>query len=59
MFDLSLMCPGPACCKNATCIPNLEQTKCYMVYTSDVDPHRSNADPDPQNLINADPDPGQ
>ena len=26
---------------------------------SDVDPHLSYADPDPQNLINADPDPGQ
>ena len=25
--------------------------------TSDVDPHRLHADPDPQNLMNADPDP--
>ena len=27
--------------------------------TSDVDPHWSKADPDPQNLVNADPDSGQ
>ena len=27
--------------------------------SSDVDPHWLYADPDPQNLMNADPDPGQ
>ena len=26
---------------------------------SDVDPHWLNADPDPQNLVNTDPDPGR
>ena len=29
------------------------------VSTSDVDPHCSYADPDPQRLMNANPDPGQ
>ena len=31
----------------------------FTVFISDVDPHWSNADPDPQNLVNADPDPRQ
>ena len=30
-----------------------------MVTCSDVDPDGLYADPDPQNLMNADPDPGQ
>ena len=31
----------------------------HTIYlSSDVDPHWSYADPDPQNLVNADPDPG-
>ena len=29
----------------------------YSDTASDVDPHRSYADPDPQTLVNADPDP--
>ena len=36
-----------------------EEKMFICVNCSDVDPHWSYADPDPQNLINADPDRGQ
>ena len=38
--------------------PNMKKTMNISI-VSDVDPHWLYADPVPQNLINADPDPGQ